>query len=111
MTNVQHHQHVRKRIHQNLEKYPHPDKFKRFFDKLIYVAGIAMPILTIPQLTTIWFERNAAGVSLLTWSSYIIIALIFSIYGLIHKEKPLIIMHGSMLVLEVFIVIGILLYG
>jgi len=64
MTNVHHHQHVRKRIHQNLEKYPHPDPKKRFFDKLVYVAGIATPILTLPQLFEVWINKNAVGVSI-----------------------------------------------
>ena len=45
MTEAIHHYHKRKRVHKKLEKYPHPDKFKRFFDKLIYFIGVFGPYL------------------------------------------------------------------
>ena len=65
-TSPLHHLHTRKRIHLNHEKFPHPDKFKRFLDKVIYAVGIIGPIMTIPQITKIWFEQNADGVSVIT---------------------------------------------
>jgi len=36
------------------EPYPHPNKWKRLMDKLIYFAGVLGPIMTIPQLSKIW---------------------------------------------------------
>ena len=90
-TRVLHHLHLRKRIHQNLEQYPHPDKWKNFLDKLIYLVGVSGPIMTLPQLYKIWIEQNASGVSLVSWSWYLIIAFIWSLYGIVHKEKPIIV--------------------
>jgi len=48
-----HHQHKRKRIHQKLEEYPHPNKFVRFYDKFIYFVGIEVPIITSSQVIKI----------------------------------------------------------
>ena len=44
-----HHFHVRKRVHKNLEKYPHPDKWKNFLDRFIIFIAMFGPIMTLPQ--------------------------------------------------------------
>lgn len=106
-----HHFHKRKRIYVKHEPYPHPDKWKRVMDKLIYIVGIFGPIMTIPQLTIIWIEKNAGGVSLISWSSYLVIAVFWITYGIMHKEKPIIFANCLWILLEIFIIIGVLLYG
>ncbi|MBW2978357.1 hypothetical protein KY331_05930 [Candidatus Woesearchaeota archaeon] len=106
-----HHFHVRKRIHKKHEKYPHPDKFKRFMDKAIYAGGVIGPIMTIPQLTKIWIDKNASGVSAISWFTYLITAVFWVIYGIQHKEKPIIYTYGVWIILDAFIVIGTIMYG
>lgn len=106
-----HHFHIRKRIHQNHESYPHPDKWKRLMDKLIYVIGILVPIMTFPQLIKIWIDKNATGVSLISWSTYLIAAIFWLIYGIMHKEKPIIITNVLWIFFDIFIVVGIIIYG
>jgi len=44
-----HHLDLRKRIHLKKEKYPHPDKFKNFIDKAIFIVGIIGPLFAIPK--------------------------------------------------------------
>lgn len=80
-------------------------------DKAIYVIGIAGPIMTIPQLTKIWIEKNAVGVSAISWFAYLIIAFFWLIYGVMHKEKPIILTFGVWIILDILIVIGILMYS
>ena len=104
------HFHKRKRIHQGYESHHHPEISKRLIDKLIYVVAVLGPIMTIPQLIKIWVDKNAAGVSVLSWSSYLVIAIFWLIYGIVHKEKPLIITYTLWIILEAFIVIGVTLY-
>lgn len=106
-----HHAHKRKRIYEKYEPYPHPDKWKRFMDKAIYVVGIAGPIMTLPQVMKIWVEKNATGVSLISWASYLIFAVFWLVYGIMHKEKPIILTFSGWLILELLIVAGILVYG
>ena len=106
-----HHQHIRKRIYKNHEEFPHPDKVKRFFDRLIYFAVFAMPIMNIPQLLEIWLNKSAKGVSLVSWIGFAFLSSIWFVYGLLHKEKPIIFMNGSLIFLQLAIVIGIVLYG
>ena len=85
-----HHFHKRKRIHEKHEPYPQPNKWKNLMDKLIYVVGIAGPLMSIPQLVNIWIERNTAGVSITTWGAFVILAIFWTIYGIMHREKPII---------------------
>jgi len=106
-----HHLFRRKRIHQKHEPYPHPNKWKRLLDKIIYVVGIMGPIMTIPQVLHIWLEQNATGVSIITWISWLIIGLFWIVYAVAHKEKPLILVYCSWLVVHALVIIGSFLYG
>jgi uncharacterized protein with PQ loop repeat len=106
-----HHFHRRKRIYQKHEPYPHPNKWKRLMDRLIYVVGILSPIMTIPQILQVWVEKNAAGVSLVSWFSFLIFSFFWLAYGLMHKEKPIIVMYSCLIVMNAIVVAGVLVYG
>ncbi len=111
MTDGVHHFHKRKRIHLKKEKYPHPNKWKRMLDKIIYVVGVVGPLMTLPQLYNIWVLKNAAGVSVLSWGAYALIAVVWLIYGFAHNEKPIVVNSSLWILLEVMVVIGTLMYG
>ncbi len=106
-----HHLHIRKRIHTNLEKYPHPNRLKRYMDVLVYFASFAGLLLTIPQILLIWMDHKTSGVSIISWSAYTLIALIWVGYGTLHKERALIIINSASFLMNLAIVIGIVLYG
>ena len=106
-----HHLHIRKRIHQKHEKYPHPNKWKRLIDRIVYIAAVTGPLLGLPQVIKIWAEKSTAGVSILTWGALIPYQAVWLSYGIIHKEKPIIIVSSLWMVIEVLIVIGIVIYG
>lgn len=103
-----HHAHVRKRSQS--EQFPHPHPWKKFLDKAIIIIGLIGPIMTIPQIVKIWSEKNAAGVSALSWSAYLFTAVFWLLYGLAHKEKPIILTYGAFIVLDIFIIIGTIIY-
>jgi len=106
-----HNFHRRKRIHQKHEPYPHPDNLKRFIDKAILFVCIAGPLMTIPQVFKIWILRNATGVSAISWGAYLVFAFFWLMYGILHKEKPIIINSSLWIILEALVVIGTLMYG
>lgn len=103
-----HHKLVRKKIH---KKEVQINKWKRLLDRVIYPIGVLGPILTIPQLLEIWVEKNASGVSLFTWSSWVFIASFWLIYGIAHKETPIIISYIGWLTIEIGVVVGVIIYG
>ena len=78
------------------------------FDRLTYVTGILLPILTIPQAYSVLVDKSTDGVSLVTWSFYLLSSTLFAIYGIVHKEKLLMVTYIPFVVVEAAIVIGIL---
>lgn len=87
------------------------NKFKRLLDKVVYFTGIFSVMMAIPQVLHIWIKQNAGGLSLITWATFMVNAVIWSIYGIFHKEKPIIIMYISYFIIDTLIVIGILKFG
>ncbi len=80
-------------------------------DELVYIVAIFGPFMTLPQVLTIWVEKNVAGVALTTWIAYIAIAVFWLIYGIMHKERPIIISNIVWIIVELAIVVGVVVYG
>ena len=81
-----------------------------FIDKFIYVAAIAYPLTTIPQIVTIFVDRSSANVSLATWVLYDIFTIVFLWYAISKKIKPLVLEYSLWIVTQTIVVIGILIY-
>lgn len=79
-------------------------------DLFIYPMALIAPIMTLPQLSEIWVHKNVAGVSVITWGAYALGGALWMIYGLVHKEKPIIVTNFVLLILQSSIVLGVLLY-
>ena len=105
------HFHLRKRIFQNLEKFPHPNKVKRIYDKLIYIIIFLGPLLNLPQLLKIIISKDASGLSLISWLCFSFFSLIWFFYGILHKDKPIIYTNLGLFFVQILIVFGIFLYS
>ncbi len=105
-----HHVHIRKRIYKNLEKYPNPRFFKRVLDYVMYFVAVAAPLALLPQVLQLFETRDVSSLSLPTWTLLCCINLIWTLYGLVHKEVPITIANGLMAILNGTVVYGILLY-
>ncbi|OGL84233.1 hypothetical protein A3B36_01765 [Candidatus Uhrbacteria bacterium RIFCSPLOWO2_01_FULL_55_36] len=106
-----HHYHTRKRIHHHFEQWPHPNALKRFIDRMVYVVGFFAIAMTVPQFYEVWINKNAAGVSALSWGAYSFTSLFWFFYGILHKERPLMINYGIWVLLNGLIAAGALIYG
>lgn len=93
------------------EPFHHPDAAIRFVDKTCLIFSVIMPMTTIPQIHLIYTEKHATGVSLLMWIFYCIGVIPFLCYGIIHKERQLVILNSLWLVAQIIIIIGIMTYG
>jgi uncharacterized protein with PQ loop repeat len=92
-----------KLVHKKINKHQ-----KGLLDILTFVAGLLLPIATIPQAYDIWVSKKTAGVSLTTWLLYLIASTLFAVYGIKHKEKLLIWTYIPFVIIECFIVVGLL---
>ncbi len=106
-----HHLHIRKRISKNLEPFPATSPSKRLLDTVVYAAGIAGPLMTLPQLFEIYAHRNAGGVSVATWAAYAVFDIPWIVYGIVHRETPLVVTYFLWLAFNMLVVAGAVLYG
>lgn len=79
-------------------------------DKLVVVFGFLNGLATVPQVLEIWVGKDASGVSLFSWSYYVLFAALLLAYGIVHKEKPIIMTYSIGVVMYLAIVIGIIIY-
>lgn len=69
------------------------------------------PLTAIPQAVDIYANHSAGNVSLTTWVCFMMIGVIFTLYAVAHRIKPLIINQIIWFAVDGAIVIGILKYG
>ena len=84
---------------------------KSKFDLVIYFAAIVAPVMTVPQLYKIWSDKQVSGVSIQTWATYSAISLIWVLYGIKIKAKPIILTNALLLLIDTLIVIGVIVYS
>ena len=80
-------------------------------DKVIVGVGIFGPIMTIPQILKIYFYKNAAGVSVISWGAYLLCALVWFNYGILHKDRAIIFTYGLWIILDTVILYGAIVYS
>ncbi len=86
------------------------DSHRRFMNRLLGLMSLFTMVMTIPQVLTIWLGHQATGVSLLSWSAYLISALLWFWYG-IQKHAPNIYLACiGWMAMDLAVIIGALLY-
>lgn len=106
-----HHVHKRKRVHHKLEKYPHKKKWVRVLDRLLLIVAVLGPLMSLPQIIRIYIGKNAVGVAPLSWLLYAVFDIPWIFYGVVHKEKPIVVGYTCWLVTNMLVVVGSLIYG
>lgn len=82
-------------------------KRRTFFDKLTSVAAFIYPLSGLPQAILV-SRGSTEGVSLLSWMAFAGFSILFLVYGLMHKIKPIIITNVLWLFIDAFIICGTL---
>jgi uncharacterized protein with PQ loop repeat len=77
-------------------------------DRVTHLAGAVLPLLTLPQAWAVWAEGRVEGVSLTTWAAYLVVSLLFVVYGARHRSSLLLVTYIPFVVVEVAIVAGLL---
>lgn len=105
--------HLTKRVNKKSKNEDHQSNisWRHFLDRCAYLVGLIGPIMTLPQVKIIWIDHKVEGVSLVSWSAYLLIAIFWILYGITHKELPIIITNALFLILDILIVVGVFLYG
>lgn len=92
------------------EEIENNKKLKQFINKFIYFIGGFGIAVAIPQATKIWVSGDISGVSLITWAGFFISSSFWLVYGLVHKEKPIIYTNIAACFLQFLIILGIIIH-
>lgn len=91
--------------HLTLHKLLTSRKSKRQVNLLVYVVGIGGNLAALPQIIRAW-QSSAPGLAILTWVLYAGIGLIWLVYALQQKQKPLIAAQLVGITCNVAVVLG-----
>jgi len=105
-----HHLRSRALATKGLEPFPARSSWKRFLDHLMYGVGVLAPLALLPQVIQIYTTKNASGISLATWTLLTFFSVLWMLYGIAHKDKPIIIAHVLFAILNALVAVGALLY-
>ncbi len=79
--------------------------------RLLGSLSIFTMLMTIPQVLTIWVSHRAAGVSMLSWSGYLVSAVVWLWYGLQKRDKNIYLPCIGWILLDCAVIVGVLFYG
>lgn len=98
-------------MHERLEPYPNPDAFKRFLDKIMMGVALIGPLATLPQVYQVFMTQDTKGLSLVTWTVWVLLSCVWLVYGLLHKEMPIVLSNLIYIILQGAVVVAILMYN
>lgn len=79
--------------------------------KILPFVSVATMLMTLPQIWTVWVERQVAGVSLLSWGTYLLGACLWFIHGLARRDKSIYVACIGWILLNGAVVLGVLVRG
>jgi uncharacterized protein with PQ loop repeat len=68
-------------------------------------------VMTIPQVLAIWVGHQAAGVSILTWSTYLLSAMLWFWFGLRKRDWNIYLPCVGWMMLDGAVIVGAVVYG
>ena len=90
------------------DRHPRPDTLLR---RLLGGMSVFTLLMTVPQVLTIWVGHKADGVSVVSWSAYLLSALLWFWFGLQQRDKNIYLPCVAWVVLDGAVIAGALAYG
>jgi uncharacterized protein with PQ loop repeat len=81
------------------------------FSRLLGGMSVFTMLMTVPQVATIWVGHQAAGVSVVSWSAYLLSAMLWFWYGLRKKDRNIYLPCVGWVSLDSAVIVGALIYG
>ncbi|MBL0143733.1 MAG: hypothetical protein IPP91_16895 [Betaproteobacteria bacterium] len=81
------------------------------FSRLLGGMSVFTMLMTVPQVLTIWVGHQAAGVSVVSWSAYLLSAILWFWYGLQKGDRNIYLPCVGWVALDAAVIIGAVAYG
>ena len=93
---------------QHAAKAPQRDTL---MSRALGTMSLVTMVMTIPQVYTIWVGHEAAGVSVLSWSAYLVSAVLWFAHGLRQGDRNIYLPCIGWAGLDAAVIVGALVYG
>ncbi|MDP2651625.1 MAG: SemiSWEET family transporter [bacterium] len=93
-----------------LEPFPSKNAWKRYLDYMMYGVGFIAPLALVPQILQLYTSKSSVGLSLSTWVLFVGVNSLWALYGAVHKDKQLFLANILVMLFNLTVVIGILMY-
>jgi len=79
--------------------------------RLLGGMSIFTMLMTIPQVLIVWVGHQAAGVSILSWSAYLVSAILWFWFGFQKHDKNIYLPCVGWIVMDSAVIVGVVVYG
>jgi len=86
-------------------------KSKKAMSRLLGGLSLFTMLMTIPQVLIIWVGHQATGVSLFSWSAYLVSAVLWFWHGLQRRDKNIYLACLGWIALDGAVILGVVIYG
>lgn len=80
-------------------------------DRVLGFMSVFTMLMTVPQVLTIWIGHQAAGVSVVSWSAYLLSAILWFWYGIRKGDKNIYLPCVGWVGLDAAVIVGALVHG
>lgn len=84
---------------------------KTVMSRLLGGMSVFTMLMTVPQVLTIWVGHQAAGVSVVSWSAYLLSAILWFWYGLQKRDKNIYLPCVGWVGLDTAVIVGAVIYA
>src|SRR6185436_5370003 len=81
------------------------------FKRVLGGMSVFTMLMTVPQVWNIWVGHQAAGVSVVSWSAYLLSALLWSWYGLQKRDRNIYLPCVGWVGLDAAVIVGAMVYA
>lgn len=86
------------------------EQSKTVMSRLLGMMSVFTMLMTVPQVLTIWVGHQAAGVSVVSWSAYLLSAILWFWYGLQQGDKNIYLPCVGWVILDTAVIVGAVIY-
>jgi uncharacterized protein with PQ loop repeat len=81
------------------------------FKRVLGGMSVFTMLMPVPQVWTIWVGHQAAGVSVVSWSAYLLSALLWFWYGLQKRDRNIYLPCVGWVGLDAAVIVGAMVYA
>ena len=89
----------------------HASRSETVLSRVLGGMSIFTLLMTVPQVLTIWVGHQAAGVSVISWSAYLLSAILWFGYGLQKRDKNIYLPCVGWVGLDTAVIVGAVIYA